>query len=67
MDEFKRIFFWEYFHRLWGSIIGIVFIIPFIYFIVAKKIDKFITVRLLVILFFGSLQALSVGGWLNLD
>mgnify|MGYP003315776815 CR=1 FL=1 len=30
--EFKKIFFWEYFHRLWGRLIGIVFIIPLIVF-----------------------------------
>ena len=57
LSDFKFIFFWEYFHRLWGRIIGIVFILPFIYLIVTKKIDKFITKRLLIILFFGSLQA----------
>ena len=28
LDEFKEIFFWEYFHRLWGRLIGIIFIIP---------------------------------------
>ena len=35
--EFKYIFFWEYFHRLWGRLIGVVFIIPFIYFFIKKK------------------------------
>ena len=28
LSEFKKIFFWEYFHRLWGRLIGIVFIVP---------------------------------------
>ena len=37
LSDFKFIFFWEYFHRLWGRIIGIVFILPFIYLIVKKK------------------------------
>lgn len=32
LSEYKSIFFWEYFHRLWGRIMGIVFIIPFIIF-----------------------------------
>lgn len=32
LDEYKEIFFWEYLHRLWGRVMGIVFIIPFIYF-----------------------------------
>jgi len=63
LSDFKFIFFWEYFHRLWGRIIGIVFILPFIYLIVTKKIDKSITKRLLIILFFGSLQAF-IGWWM---
>ena len=63
LSEFKNIFFWEYFHRLWGRIIGIFFIIPFIYLIFTNKIERFITVRLLVILFFGSLQAF-IGWWM---
>ncbi|MDC3096174.1 COX15/CtaA family protein [Alphaproteobacteria bacterium] len=63
LSDFKFIFFWEYFHRLWGRIIGIVFIIPFLYLIVTKKIEKSITVRLMVILFFGSLQAF-IGWWM---
>ena len=62
-SEFKFIFFWEYFHRLWGRIIGIVFIIPFVYLIFTKKIERFIIIRLLVILFFGSLQAF-IGWWM---
>ena len=63
LSEFKFIFFWEYFHRLWGRLIGIVFIIPFTYLIIRKKLDKCITFRLLIILFFGSLQAF-IGWWM---
>ena len=32
LNEFKRIFFWEYFHRVWGRLIGLTFIIPLIFF-----------------------------------
>ncbi|MFK7797111.1 MAG: COX15/CtaA family protein [Aureispira sp.] len=32
MDEFKFIYFWEYFHRLWARLMGFVFLIPFIIF-----------------------------------
>ena len=32
LDDFKKIYFWEYLHRLIGRIIGIIFIIPFIFF-----------------------------------
>src|SRR3954467_14597300 len=30
LSDFKHIFFWEWFHRLWGRLIGVVFAIPFI-------------------------------------
>ncbi|KAA3620753.1 MAG: heme A synthase [Bacteroidetes bacterium] len=40
MKEFKFIFFWEYFHRLWARLMGFVFIIPFVIFWFRKKIDK---------------------------
>ena len=36
MDEFKIIYFWEYFHRLLGRVIGLVFLIPFLIFIYKK-------------------------------
>ena len=32
LTEYKTIYYWEYFHRLLGRIIGLFFIIPFIYF-----------------------------------
>lgn len=40
LEEFKSIFFWEYVHRLLARIIGIVFLIPFIYFVIKKKIKS---------------------------
>ena len=32
IDEFKIIFYWEYFHRILGRIIGLFFLIPLIFF-----------------------------------
>ena len=61
--EFKKIFFWEYFHRLWGRLIGIVFIIPLIIFYLFNKIPNSILLKLLTVLFLGSLQAL-IGWWM---
>ncbi len=34
LGDFKRIFFWEYFHRLFGRVIGVVFLVPWVYFLV---------------------------------
>ncbi len=40
INEFKVIFYWEYFHRLLGRFIGLFFLIPLIYFYLSKKIDS---------------------------
>ena len=40
MSEFKFIYFWEYFHRLWARMMGFAFIIPFAYFIIKGAISK---------------------------
>ena len=40
LDEFKVIFYWEYFHRVLARIIGLFFLIPLIYFYFTKKINK---------------------------
>ena len=32
VDDFKRIFFMEWLHRLWGRVIGVAFFFPFVYF-----------------------------------
>ena len=39
LADYKFIYFWEWFHRFIGRILGFVFIIPFIYFLVKKKLD----------------------------
>ncbi|MDC3072298.1 COX15/CtaA family protein, partial [bacterium] len=63
ITEFKKIFFWEYFHRLWGRLIGIAFIIPLIIFYFFNKIPNSILIKLLVILLLGSSQAI-IGWWM---
>ena len=40
LNEFKVIFYWEYFHRILARLIGIFFLIPLIFFYFTKKIDK---------------------------
>ena len=40
LDDFKFIFFWEYFHRILGRVIGVLFLIPLLYFIIIKAIPK---------------------------
>lgn len=61
LDEFKFIFFWEYFHRLFGRLIGLVFFLPYAFFLVRKKLNKTWNRRLLLGLVLGGSQGLL--GW----
>ncbi|SDZ03904.1 COX15/CtaA family protein [Nitrosomonas sp. Nm58] len=61
LDEFKGIFWWEYFHRLLGRAIGIVYFIPFIYFVIRKQVNRLLGLKLLGIFALGGLQGLM--GW----
>lgn len=46
LDEFKYIYWWEYIHRLLGRLIGISFLIPFVFFLYKKVISKSYTYKL---------------------
>jgi len=46
LEEFKFIFFWEYFHRILGRLIGLLFFIPFIFLIYKKLLNDHLTPRL---------------------
>lgn len=61
LEEFKFIFFWEYFHRLFGRLIGLVFIVPYLFFFFRKKLNKKWNRRLLLALVLGGSQGLL--GW----
>ena len=56
LDEFKVIFWWEYFHRLLGRLIGLVFFIPLLYFAIQRKINASLAKRLFGIFVLGGLQ-----------
>jgi cytochrome c oxidase assembly protein subunit 15 len=61
IDEFKNIFWWEYIHRLWGRLLGLVFIIPFLFFVSKKAFSTKLTLRLLLLLILGGFQGFL--GW----
>ncbi len=54
--EFKKIFWLEYIHRLWGRIIGLAFVIPFICFVAFGWVNRRLTLSLLGLLILGGLQ-----------
>ncbi|EAR00174.1 COX15/CtaA family protein [Maribacter sp. HTCC2170] len=61
LSDFKSIFFWEWLHRFIGRFIGIVFILPFIYFLVRGKLTKATIKKCLVLLTLGAFQGFL--GW----
>jgi cytochrome c oxidase assembly protein subunit 15 len=62
LENFKYIFFWEWFHRLWARIIGVVFAGGFIWFLVAKHFKKDMIKPLVVLFFLGIMQGAI--GWI---
>ena len=63
LSEFKAIFFWEYLHRLIGRVLGLVFIVPFIIFLIKKQLSKKLTLQCLIILGMGAFQGF-LGWWM---
>lgn len=61
LDAFKFIFFWEYFHRLLGRLLGVVFLIPFIVFLIRRAFSVRTAGLLFLALVLGGGQGLM--GW----
>jgi len=62
LSDFKFIFFWEWFHRLWGRLIGVVFAIPFIVFLIQKRFRPEMVKPLVILFLLGALQ--GAVGWI---
>ena len=63
LAEFQSIFWWEYLHRLWGRLIGVVFLLPLVWFAVRGRLSRGLGVRLLGIFALGGLQG-AIGWWM---
>ncbi len=61
LDGFKTIFWWEYLHRLLGRLVGLVFLVPFLFFLLKRKLDKPLIWKLAGIFVLGGLQGAL--GW----
>jgi len=62
LSDFKYIFFWEWFHRLWARMVGVVFIVGFIWLLYKRKLKSEMIMPLLILFILGLLQA--VVGWI---
>ena len=61
LSDYKFIYFWEWFHRFIGRIIGLVFIVPFVYFLIKKKLNSETIKKCVVLLGMGAFQGFL--GW----
>src|SRR6187399_968324 len=62
LQDFKSIFFWDWFHRFWARLIGIVFAIPFIIFLLKKRFKEEMIKPLIILFLLGALQ--GAVGWI---
>ena len=65
LSQFKAIFFWEYLHRLFGRLIGLIFIIPLLIFWTKKWLENSQKKKLLILLGLGALQGFL--GWFMVE
>lgn len=61
LEDFKDIYFWEYIHRVLGRLLGIVFLVPFLYFLLKKQLTKPTIKKAVILLFLGGFQGFL--GW----
>lgn len=61
LQDFKDIYFWEWIHRVIGRFIGLVFIVPFLYFLIRKQLTKPTIKKSIVLLCLGAFQGFL--GW----
>lgn len=61
LAAFKNIFFWEWFHRLWGRAIGILYAVPFLCFLLRGRLPRPYLPSFLGILALGGFQGFL--GW----
>lgn len=61
IEDFKKIFFWEWLHRLWGRVIGLVFALPLLWFWIRGQIPTGYKAKFIGLLILGGAQGAM--GW----
>jgi len=61
LEAFKRIFFWEYGHRMLGRLIGLVYFVPLVFFVLTRRIAARRLPGMVLVFVLGGLQGLL--GW----
>lgn len=65
LGDFKNIFFWEWFHRVWARLLGVVFLIPFVIFLVQRRFTRRMVKPMIILFLLGGLQGLV--GWIMVE
>lgn len=63
LAEFKRIYWWEWGHRLLGRAIGFAFLLPLIFFVATKQVTRTLAFKLGGLFVLGGLQG-ALGWWM---
>src|SRR5579872_4934840 len=62
LPDFKFIFFWEWFHRFWARMVGVVFLVGFAWLLLKKKLQPAMIRTLIILFLIGALQ--GTVGWI---
>jgi cytochrome c oxidase assembly protein subunit 15 len=62
LSDFKAIYFWEWMHREWARLMGLVFIVGFTYFLARRRLDKSMVQPFVILFILGGLQGAI--GWI---
>ncbi|MEO6220276.1 MAG: COX15/CtaA family protein [Ginsengibacter sp.] len=62
MSDFKFIFFWEWLHRTWARVMGLVFLIGFFYFLIRKQFRQNMIIPFIILFLLGMMQGTI--GWI---
>lgn len=62
LSDFKGIYFWEWLHRDWARLMGVVFAVGFVYFLIKRKIDRSMIQPMIILFLLGGLQGAI--GWI---
>src|SRR5580692_3156249 len=62
LADFKFIFFWEWFHRFWARLVGVVFLVGFIWLLAKRRLGPGMVRPLIILFLLGGLQ--GAVGWI---
>ncbi|MEP7254041.1 MAG: COX15/CtaA family protein [Ginsengibacter sp.] len=62
LSDFKSIFFWEWLHRAWARLMGLVFLVGFFYFLIKRQFRQSMIIPFIILFLLGIMQGAI--GWI---